>query len=186
MFVERRMILQKSRRKILASYFCNCSDRPRLLPGSRLEGDEEIVYLHRNPSRQVMTCDGLVCLPDQDCVSVLNPSTGQLVRLPYGAGSDFILEKWVMGFGRDKVTGSYKVVKMCVAPMNGECDLLDEETEATSLCGQCSISLGVCEWVDLLACLEVVKRYPGFPWIFRKKSSVTSQFRLCWSPGILS
>ncbi|KAF8096772.1 hypothetical protein N665_0301s0020 [Sinapis alba] len=57
-----------------------------------------------------MTCDGLVCITEQDWINVLNPWRRQLRRL--------CLEAWsssyscVMGFGSDKVTGSYKVVKM--------------------------------------------------------------------------
>ncbi|XP_010412910.1 PREDICTED: F-box/LRR-repeat protein At2g43260-like [Camelina sativa] len=33
-----------------------------------------------------------------------------------------------MGFGRDKVTGSFKVIKMCICPMEGGCDVLDVES----------------------------------------------------------
>lgn len=34
----------------------------------------------------------------------------------------------VMGFGRDRVTGSYKVVKVFVESMFGDCDVLDVES----------------------------------------------------------
>ncbi|CAH2046819.1 unnamed protein product [Thlaspi arvense] len=63
-----------------------------------------------------MTCDGLVCFLEQDWIIVLNPSTGQLRRLSsglnpnhectfgFGLWSSFFPDKWVMGFGRDKVT----------------------------------------------------------------------------------
>ncbi|VVB03228.1 unnamed protein product [Arabis nemorensis] len=67
MFVERRMSLQKSHRKILAAYYCDCGNRPRLLPKSRFKGDEEIVFLHCNDAQRasMMTCDGLVCFPER-------------------------------------------------------------------------------------------------------------------------
>lgn len=31
-------------------------------------------------TRPSMSCDGLVCTPEEECVNVLNPSTGQLQR----------------------------------------------------------------------------------------------------------
>ncbi|CAH2058211.1 unnamed protein product [Thlaspi arvense] len=132
-FVKRRINLKKSR-KILAAYNCKCGDRPRLLPESRFEGDEEIVYLHCDATRPSMSCNGLVCLPEPDWIVVLNPSTGQLLRFPHGpdrvteTGSDYFLGNRVIGFGRDEVTGSYKVVKMLVDPMQKECEVLDVES----------------------------------------------------------
>ncbi|CDY17933.1 BnaC04g02860D [Brassica napus] len=115
--------LESIRLKILAAYNCDCGDRPRLLTESRFEGDEEIVYLHCLASRPSLSCDGLLCFPEQDWIIVLNPSTRQLRRFPsglnhkcrfgFGLWSSFSPEKWAIGFGRDKVTGSFKVVRLC-------------------------------------------------------------------------
>lgn len=99
-FAERRMSFQKSHRKILAAYDCDCGGRRKLLPESRFKGDEEIVYLHCNASRPSMTCDGLLCFPEQDWIIVLNPSTRQLRRFPsglnhnlrFGIGNNNLLE----------------------------------------------------------------------------------------------
>ncbi|CAH8276250.1 unnamed protein product [Arabidopsis lyrata] len=119
-FVERRMSLQK-KRKILAAYNCKCGWEPRLLPGSsRCKGNEEMVYLHYNAARPSLSCDGLVCILEPHWIDVLNPWTRQLRRYGYGFGpiigvwSAFSPGNWAMGFGKDKVTGSYKVVKMCL------------------------------------------------------------------------
>ncbi|VVB03200.1 unnamed protein product [Arabis nemorensis] len=122
-FEEKRKSLRNNR-KILAAFNCDCGGRLSLLPESRFEGDEEIVYLHCNATRPSMTCDGLVCFPEQDWIVVLNPSTTQLRRFPsglnprhecrfgFGLFSRFCPGNWAMGFGRDKVNGSYKVVRM--------------------------------------------------------------------------
>ncbi|CAL9235875.1 unnamed protein product [Arabidopsis halleri] len=142
MFVEKRMNVSKSG-KIIAAYNCDCGDRPRIIHEARL-GDQVFVYLHcfnARPSmicdsRPLLTCDGLVCIAEPDSIIVLNPSTGQLLRFPEplssrfinGEGSDFYRGNWVMGFGRDKVTGSYKVTKMCLLPREEGCDVLDVET----------------------------------------------------------
>lgn len=136
-FVDLRMSLQKSR-KILAAYNCDCREKPSLLPGSQLKGDEEILYLHCDTTRPSMTCDGLVCIPEQYGINVLNPWTRQLGRFSYGT------EQWSsafsLGFGRDKVTGRYKVVKMEEIRLRDwidygsyrdpvvECSVLDVET----------------------------------------------------------
>ncbi|WZZ56919.1 hypothetical protein YC2023_057026 [Brassica napus] len=139
MFVRRRrrMNVQKEP-KLLAAYKCRCGDQPSLLPESRFEGDEEIVCLHCGDARPSMSCDGLVCIPEPESIIVLNPSTGQLRRFPpcpdplssrFRNGSEeFFQGNWVMGFGKDIVTGSYKVVKMCVEPIEEECDLLSVES----------------------------------------------------------
>ncbi|CAE6190512.1 unnamed protein product [Arabidopsis arenosa] len=123
-FVERRMILQK-KRKILAAYNCKCGWEPRLLPGSsRCKGNEEIVYMHCNAARPSLSCDGLVCILEPHWIDVLNPWTRQLRRYGFGFGtifgvwSAFSPGNWAMGFGRDKVTGSYKVVKMCLLSLS--------------------------------------------------------------------
>ncbi|CAH8381138.1 unnamed protein product [Eruca vesicaria subsp. sativa] len=110
-FVERRVSLQKSR-KILAAYNCDCGQQPWLLPGSRFKGDEEIVYLHcdATTTRASMTCEGLVCIPEQNWINVLNPWTRQVRQFCFGVWSSGYSR--VMGFGSDKITGSYKVVKM--------------------------------------------------------------------------
>ncbi|XP_023640494.1 F-box/kelch-repeat protein At2g43270 isoform X1 [Capsella rubella] len=147
-FVERRMNIVKTR-KIIAAYNCDCGDRPRIIRQARLDeaDDEEIVYIHFGDSqlwnvwdgRPLMTCDGLVCIVEPESIIVLNPSTGQLLRFPSAPdpssrfingreGSDFFWGNWVMGFGRDKVTGSYKVAKMCFYPTEGGCDVLDVES----------------------------------------------------------
>ncbi|XP_013638824.1 PREDICTED: F-box/LRR-repeat protein At2g43260-like isoform X2 [Brassica oleracea var. oleracea] len=139
MFVRRRrrMNVQKEP-KLLAAYKCRCGDQPSLLPESRFEGDEEIVCLHCGDARPSMSCDGLVCIPEPESIIVLNPSTGQLRRFPPGpdplssrfrnGSEEFFQGNWVMGFGTDIVTGSYKVVKMCVEPIEEECDLLSVES----------------------------------------------------------
>ncbi|KAH0935160.1 hypothetical protein HID58_012277 [Brassica napus] len=128
-FVGRRVSFQKSR-KILAAYNCDCGAQPRLLPESRFKGDEEIVYLHCDTKRPSMTCDGLVCIPEQDWINVLNPWTKQLRRFCFGAWSSGYSR--VMGFGSDEVTGSYKVVKMEIWSYSDhcgvECSVLDVET----------------------------------------------------------
>ncbi|KAL1191170.1 F-box/LRR-repeat protein [Cardamine amara subsp. amara] len=131
---------EKSRRKILAACHCDCEPPPTPFPG-----DEEIVYLHCESTRPSMSCDGLVCIPEPGWVNVLNPSTGQFRRFPSGpdpvptplnfrricfsstgAWSSFFPGHWAMGFGRDKVTGSYKVVRMFFDPNNYE--ILDVNT----------------------------------------------------------
>lgn len=94
--VEKHMSLQKNW-KILAAFHCDCGTRPRLLPGSHFEGDEEIVYLHCDVTRPLMTCEGLLCFPEQDWIIVLNPSTGQLRRLSSGLNPD---HKSRSGFGK--------------------------------------------------------------------------------------
>ncbi|KFK45102.1 hypothetical protein AALP_AA1G344300 [Arabis alpina] len=129
MFMERRMSLQKSHRKILAAYNFDPRDRPRLLPEPRFfEGDEQMVFLHCTDAQRdsMMTCDGLVCFPEPNWVTVLNPSTRQLRRFRAGPDpeSPTESEKCVMGFGRDKVTGSYRVVRMFFDP-NFYCEILD-------------------------------------------------------------
>ncbi|KAL9302646.1 F-box/LRR-repeat protein [Arabidopsis thaliana] len=144
-FAERHMSLQNSRRRILAAYNCDCGGRRKLLPESRFEGDEEIVYLHCDASRPSMTCQGVICFPEQDWIIVLNPSTSQLRRFPSGLNHNcrfriglwktFSPGNWVMGFGRDKVNGRYKVVRMSFAfwrvrqeePVV-ECGVLDVDT----------------------------------------------------------
>ncbi|CAA7042980.1 unnamed protein product [Microthlaspi erraticum] len=129
-FVDLRMSLQKSR-KIIAVHNCDCREKPRLLHGSQLKGDEEIVYIHCDATRPLMTCDGLVCIPEQYGINVLNPWTRQLGRFSYGTAQ--WSSSFSLGFGRDKVTGSYKVVKMEEIRVRHrdpvvECSVLDVET----------------------------------------------------------
>uniref|UniRef100_A0A1J3K638 F-box/LRR-repeat protein n=2 Tax=Noccaea caerulescens TaxID=107243 RepID=A0A1J3K638_NOCCA len=119
---------------------------------SRFEGSEELVYLHYNTERPSMTCEGLVCFPDPDWIHVLNPSTGQIRRFPTDLDPDkndltffirnrskklnlsswtYDMNDWSMGFGRDNVTGSFKIVKMCCYSrlrLGRECAVLDVET----------------------------------------------------------
>ncbi|CAA0395636.1 unnamed protein product [Arabidopsis thaliana] len=137
-FVERRMSLQK-KRKILAAYNCKCGWEPRLLPGSsQCKGNEEIVYLHCNAAQPSFTCDGLVCILEPRWIDVLNPWTRQLRRYGFGfgtifgVGSAFSPRHWAMGFGKDKVTGSYKVVKMCLISFSEIC-ARDPEVEYSVL-----------------------------------------------------
>ncbi|KAF8101211.1 hypothetical protein N665_0208s0006 [Sinapis alba] len=143
-FLERHMNTQKHW-KILAAYN---GDLTR-----RFVEDEEIVYLHRDDDdegaagRPSMTCDGLVCFPEPDWIVVVNPFTGQLLRFPSrlddrvtsmtldtdssrGAGMALFPGYKAMGFGRDKVTGLYKVVRMSFYPVEeeDECELLDVAT----------------------------------------------------------
>ncbi|VVA96777.1 unnamed protein product [Arabis nemorensis] len=141
-FIEMHLNFQKyvkRRQKILAAYNCDCCDRPNLPPETGSEGDED---LQCNTSRPLMSCDGLVCLPEPGWVNVMNPSTDELVRFPSGPDpvSHYVRPRHVgtlvpyltyfpgyraMGFGRDKVTGSYKVVRMSFDPT--ECDVLSVE-----------------------------------------------------------
>ncbi|XP_018433131.2 F-box/LRR-repeat protein At2g43260 [Raphanus sativus] len=144
-FSEKRMSLLQKNRRILAAYNCDCGDRPRLLPESRFEGDEEIVYLHCLASRPSLSCDGLLCFPEQDWIIVLNPTTRQLRRFPsglnhkyrfgFGLWSSFSPENWAIGFGKDKVTGRFKVVRLCCSYREigqeepvVECSVLDVQT----------------------------------------------------------
>ncbi|CAL9236730.1 unnamed protein product [Arabidopsis halleri] len=114
---------------------------------SGFEGDEEIemIYLHCDDATEPsLTFDGLVCIPKPGWINVLNPSTRQLRRFPCSPDhpvSPFCLNRqlrdwpyltffpgnWAMGFGRDKVNGCYKVVRMCFDPVE-ECEVLDLET----------------------------------------------------------
>ncbi|XP_010510346.2 PREDICTED: F-box/LRR-repeat protein At2g43260-like [Camelina sativa] len=81
-----------------------------------------------------MTCDGLVCIPEPGWINVLNPCMGELLRFPSGPNPvdtsrydhydrpvrgefrldflDFFPGYWSMGFGKDEVSGSYKIVRM--------------------------------------------------------------------------
>ncbi|ESQ38953.1 hypothetical protein EUTSA_v10001524mg [Eutrema salsugineum] len=132
------MSVQKSRKILLAANNCKCGDRPSLFPESRFEGDQEIAFLHCDAERPSMAYNGLVCLPEPDWIIVLNPSTGQILRFPSGIDTESSLFKsmsdedflgnCIMGFGRDAVRGSYKVVNICVGSRIEECDVLDVET----------------------------------------------------------
>ncbi|CAA7024108.1 unnamed protein product [Microthlaspi erraticum] len=138
-FLEKRMSLQKNHRKILAA----CSKWPSLLSKPQFVGDQEIVNVPCHAARW-MTCDGLVCFPGPDWIDVVNPSTRQSQRFPSGLNRRrdkriFSFEgypyytDWAMGFGKDKVTGRYKVVTICF-PKTGrrarvmQCSVLDVET----------------------------------------------------------
>lgn len=50
------------------------------------------------------------------------------MKLLSGEETDFFRGNWVMGFGRDKVTGRYKVAKMCLFPTEEGCDVLDVDS----------------------------------------------------------
>ncbi|KAG7570324.1 F-box associated interaction domain, partial [Arabidopsis thaliana x Arabidopsis arenosa] len=141
-FVDRHLILAKSCQKILLAYDCECGVSPSLLPGLRdFEWSQEFVYLHCDATRPSMSYEGLVCFPEAEWVNVLNPSTGQLRRFhcpslsnPRPKYSTFREESWTtyfpgycaMGFGRDNVKGSYKVVRIFFDPTY--CDILNVNT----------------------------------------------------------
>ncbi|CAN6830781.1 unnamed protein product, partial [Brassica oleracea] len=136
MFVARSMNV-KQNRKILDAHNCSCGYKPSLLLESQFKGDEEIIYMHFDATRLMLSCNGLLCFPEPDCITVLNPSTGQNLRFPSGQepvsslfrnGNLIFWSDMVMGFGRDRVTGSYKVVKVFVESMFGDCDVLDVES----------------------------------------------------------
>uniref|UniRef100_A0A1J3D066 F-box/kelch-repeat protein n=1 Tax=Noccaea caerulescens TaxID=107243 RepID=A0A1J3D066_NOCCA len=139
MFAERRLKLQNQLKpKILA-----VGDH-RSEPRFRGDSEEiEMVYLNCDDAatRPSLTCDGLVCIPVPGWVTVLNPSSGELIRFPSGPDpvtrrySNLIFHKtwwnifpayWAMGFGRDIVNGSYKVVRMFFEP-SFLCEILDVE-----------------------------------------------------------
>ncbi|CAN8286662.1 unnamed protein product [Cochlearia groenlandica] len=147
-FVERRRRknVQSRRKTILAAaYGCDCGGNHRqshpLPNSSRLfKGDdgEEIVYLHcNNAGVSTMSCDGLVCFTGLDWITVTNPSTRQILRFPSSPSSDQVTSRaqnrddymlnWVFGFGKDKVTGSFKVVKMVLSE-EARCNVLDVES----------------------------------------------------------
>ncbi|KAG7574749.1 F-box domain [Arabidopsis suecica] len=138
-FVDKHLILAKSCQKILLAYDCECDVSPSLLPGVEdCEWGLEFVYLHCDATRPFMSYEGLVCFPETEWVNVLNPSTGQLRRFhcpsllnPQPNSTTFREESWTtyfpgycaMGFGRDNVKGSYKVVRIFRDP--NYCDILD-------------------------------------------------------------
>ncbi|CAA7024109.1 unnamed protein product [Microthlaspi erraticum] len=131
-FLEKRMSLQKNHRKILAA----CRKWPSLRSKPQFVGDQEIVFVPCDAARLSMTCDGLVCFPGPDWINVLNPSTRRFHRFPSclnrrnPENNRFSLD-WAMGFGKDKVTGRYKVVTMCYPETEGwgvmKCSVLDVE-----------------------------------------------------------
>ncbi|CAH8351149.1 unnamed protein product [Eruca vesicaria subsp. sativa] len=134
-FLEMHLSFQKSgktRRKILAADHCNCGNPPTLRPRVSFKGGEAFVYLHCDATLPSMSCDGLICIPEPGWINVLNPVTGKRLRFASGPGHVFTLLKrrnsypftndgvftvyfpgyWAMGFGKDKVNGRYKVVRM--------------------------------------------------------------------------
>ncbi|KAG7649096.1 F-box associated domain type 1 [Arabidopsis thaliana x Arabidopsis arenosa] len=135
MFAERRMNVQK-KLKIMAA-----RDRNRFRP--LFEGDEEVDMLYLNcnvASRPSLSCDGLVCIPIPGWINVLNPSTGEFLRFSSGRDPRLINDFecvdskfdvfpgfWTMGFGRDNVNGSYKIVRMLFDRHfeNRYCQILD-------------------------------------------------------------
>ncbi|CAH8310764.1 unnamed protein product [Eruca vesicaria subsp. sativa] len=135
-FMERRhMMTAQEKPKIMAA-----GDRKRFSWSFQGDQEVEMVYLHCDlASRPSLSCDGLVCIPVPGWVNVFNPSTGEFIRFPSGpdpvkADIDFLAPLfevfpgfWRMGFGRDSVTWSYKIVRMCFT--NGwnilRCEILD-------------------------------------------------------------
>lgn len=76
-FADRRMSVPKNRK------FLAVGNQAQ----SRFQGDEEIemVYLKCDEAtRPSLTCDGVVCIPEPNWVSVLNPSTGEFNRFCSG------------------------------------------------------------------------------------------------------
>ncbi|KAL1219035.1 F-box/kelch-repeat protein [Cardamine amara subsp. amara] len=98
------------------------------------EKEVELFYLHYHEAatRPSLICDGLVCIPVPGYVNVLNPSTREFLRFPNPGSNpvrtnrdrsylhhivnvywwDIFPGYWAMGFGKDIVNGSYKVVRM--------------------------------------------------------------------------
>ncbi|KAH0930768.1 hypothetical protein HID58_016495 [Brassica napus] len=103
-------------------------------------------FVKYHATRPSMSCDGLVCTPEEECVNVLNPSTGQLQRFhspplvsrrtnstfTNGTWTTYFPGYYAMGFGREKIKGHYKVVRISGDPNYS--DTLDVSTlETTSL-----------------------------------------------------
>ncbi|KAF8087791.1 LOW QUALITY PROTEIN: hypothetical protein N665_0567s0016 [Sinapis alba] len=94
---------------------------------SWFQGDAEMETVYsecdeatRRPS---LVCNGVVCIPEPNWVSVMNPSTGEYLRFcsgPFHYENDMSTQEWwsgfnintAMGFGKDEVNGKYKVVSM--------------------------------------------------------------------------
>ncbi|XP_010510596.1 PREDICTED: F-box/kelch-repeat protein At2g43270-like [Camelina sativa] len=130
-FAERRIKLERKKKKKKPKFLAavdhhHRSDSPRFE-----EIDEEINLVYLNSydatTRPSLTCEGLVCIPVPGSVNVYNPCTGASISFPSGPdpvdtryGRRFSTcywwntfpAYWVMGFGRDIVNGSYKVVRM--------------------------------------------------------------------------
>ncbi|CDY19165.1 BnaA04g19050D [Brassica napus] len=127
-----RSILESRRRNISTKQMIMAvGERNRIPQG--FQGDEEvemIVYLQCDvTSRPSLPCDGLFCIPVPGWVNVFNPSTEELLRFSSGRDppipryannyqtTDCVFDVfpgyWRMGFGRDNVSGSYKIVRMC-------------------------------------------------------------------------
>ncbi|KAJ0259879.1 F-box domain-containing protein [Hirschfeldia incana] len=141
-FAERRKLLMmnaQTKTKIMVGG----DRRNRISPCFKRHEEVEIVYLQFDvASRPVLSCDGLVCIPVPGWVNVFNPSTGEFVRfssgrdppIPRYADSyidfeyfDVFPGYWRMGFGRDNVSGNYKIVRMG-SNHHGEihrCEILD-------------------------------------------------------------
>ncbi|CAH2033871.1 unnamed protein product [Thlaspi arvense] len=122
-FAERRASVKKGRKLFLA-----VGDESE----SRFEGDAEteMVYLRcEDATRPSLTCNGLVCIPLPGWVKVLNPLTGEFLRFPSGQEvakqwwHNVFPGYWAMGFGKDQVNGSYKIVRMLSDP--NHCLILD-------------------------------------------------------------
>ncbi|KAG2320847.1 hypothetical protein Bca52824_014060 [Brassica carinata] len=99
-FADRRMLVPK-KQKILAVGGNQTQ--------SRFQGDAEIetVYLECDEAtRPSLTCNGVVCIPEPNWVSVLNPSTGEFLRFCSGPST---MRTTCLP---DEVNGKYKVVSM--------------------------------------------------------------------------
>ncbi|CAG7907748.1 unnamed protein product [Brassica rapa] len=119
---RRRMMNAQTKTKIMAA-----GDRSRTQTCFKEDEEVEIVYLQCDvASRPSLSCDGLVCIPVPGWVNVFNPSTEELLRFSSGRDPpipryannyvdcvfDVFPGYWRMGFGRDNVSGSYKIVRM--------------------------------------------------------------------------
>ncbi|KAH0886680.1 hypothetical protein HID58_062776 [Brassica napus] len=124
-FEERRLMMNaQTKTKIMAGG----DHRNRTLTWFKEDEEVEIVYLQCDvTSRPSLSCDGLVCIPVPGWVNVFNPSTGEFLRFssgrdpPFPGYANYYLDSvlfdvfpgyWRMGFGRDNVSGSYKIVRM--------------------------------------------------------------------------
>ncbi|XP_010517267.1 PREDICTED: F-box/kelch-repeat protein At2g43270-like [Camelina sativa] len=130
---RRRIIMNTTKPQILAAATAgNHATLRRRFKEEEEEEEEEVdmFYLHCDAAATLpsLTCDGLVCIPVPGSINVLNPSTGELLSFPSGPDPvktdrydrtifddswwDIFPGYWAMGFGRDEVNGSYKVVRM--------------------------------------------------------------------------
>uniref|UniRef100_A0A1J3EVE8 F-box/kelch-repeat protein n=1 Tax=Noccaea caerulescens TaxID=107243 RepID=A0A1J3EVE8_NOCCA len=77
-----------------------------------------------------LTCDGLICIPGSDSIEVCNPATRESRRFPPGEPLVWTKhrpgKRITFGFGKDEVTGAYKVVELRGNGVS-DCNVLDLE-----------------------------------------------------------